>query len=203
MTSFLILHGLGGSTGRHWQEWLFNELKARGKRVFFPQLPDWDCPQTEIWLARLNNIMASIPENERLVVVAHSLGCALWIHYTAQSVKRKVTRAILVSPPSQYLDKEAIKSFFPLPRNQSALAETAEKTLIVASSTDLFLPKNAVSQYFDYGVPCLTLPGMGHINVESGYGPWPWMLDLCLNDTLPFPLSRSQVLPKGPTTGEM
>lgn len=203
MTNFLILHGLGGSTGGHWQEWLFHELKARGERVCFPQFPDWDRPRKAIWLAQLNDVMASIPEKEKLVVIAHSLGCMLWIHYAAQCLKRKVSKAILVCPPSRFLDEEAIKDFFPLPENTSALAEGADRTLIVTSSTDPFLPKNSVSQYFEYGVPCLILPGMGHINVKSGYGPWPWMIDVCLGSTLPFSDAAGRISPEEASTGKV
>ncbi|MDD9147250.1 MULTISPECIES: RBBP9/YdeN family alpha/beta hydrolase [unclassified Sporolactobacillus] len=187
MTNFLILHGLGGSRGGHWQEWLFHELKARGERVCFPQFPDWDCPRKAVWLARLNNIMASVPENEKTVVIAHSLGCVLWFHYAAQPLRRKVRKAILVCPPSQFLNEKAIEDFFPLPDNTASLAEAADRTLIVTSSTDPFFPQSTVSQYYKYGVPCLTFPGMGHINVKSGYGPWPWIMDACLDGSLPFP----------------
>ncbi|RYL89790.1 alpha/beta fold hydrolase [Sporolactobacillus sp. THM7-4] len=187
MTSFLILHGLGGSGEGHWQRWLYNELKKRNKSVFFPQFSGQDRPVKEIWLEQLNHVIGSIPETDPLVVVTHSLGCILWIHYAAQAARRRVKRAILVSPPSQYLSISEIRNFFPLPETKDSLATAADKTMFVMSANDPYLPQQAVSQYFEYGVPCVILPGMGHINVESGWGPWPWILESCLIDRMPIP----------------
>ncbi|RYM04588.1 alpha/beta fold hydrolase [Sporolactobacillus sp. THM7-7] len=184
MTNFLILHGLGGSTGGHWQEWLSDQLKTRGHRVYFPQFPDWDRPDKERWLHQLKAVFSEIPENEPLSVVAHSLGCILWIHYAADAAARKVNRAILVSPPSPFRKVEAVRDFFPLPDDKGGLKRAAKKTLLVFSSDDPFLPPKDAPHYFGYGVPCMVLPEMGHINVPSGYGPWPGMLHFCLDDKL-------------------
>lgn len=200
MTSFLILHGFGGSTDGHWQEWLGKELKRKGKKVYFPQFPDWNRPQKDVWLAVLKETLEAIPDHEKLVVVTHSLGCVLWFHYAALHEKRKVSRAIIVSPPArrlipgllrvffpgeperETLAEEALKSFYPVPEDESLLISAAERTLIVASSTDPFLPGDSILGYTVYGVPIVLLPDMGHINVRSGYGPWPWILDVCLCD---------------------
>jgi predicted alpha/beta hydrolase family esterase len=145
--------------------------------------------------------MDTIPEGDFLTVVAHSLGCALWIHYVAQSHRRRADRVILVSPPSQWLSAETVdthfpnadgrrmlRSFFPLPDDRTSLAKASDKTLFVISSNDPFLPPDQVHHYFDYDVPVMIIPGCGHINVGTGFGAWPSMLELCLNDAFPFPV---------------
>jgi predicted alpha/beta hydrolase family esterase len=72
-------------------------------------------------------------------------------------------------------------TFFPVPENLIVTAAVAERSLFVLSSTDPYCSVEDASQYLDLGIPCVMLPKMGHINVEAGYGPWPWILDVCLN----------------------
>jgi len=36
------------------------------------------------------------------------------------------------------------------------------------------------------GAAVIVIPGGGHLNVETGYGPWPAMLDWCGRDNLAF-----------------
>ncbi|WP_010631296.1 RBBP9/YdeN family alpha/beta hydrolase [Sporolactobacillus vineae] len=204
VTDFLILHGFSGSTGGHWQEWLSQELEKRGLSVRFPQFPDWNKPDKSTWLSLLNKIMADIHDAGRLTVVAHSLGCVLWLHYAAQAARKKVGKVLLVSPPavhpvpdslnfffpetSEAKDQaeRAIAGFYPFPSDTGSLSAAAEKTAIITSTTDPFMPGDSILDYRAYKVPVVLLPAMGHINVRSGYGPWPWMLDACLHQAFPF-----------------
>ncbi|MCI1857139.1 MAG: alpha/beta hydrolase [Sporolactobacillus sp.] len=205
MTSFLILHGFAGSTNGHWQQWLSGELSGRGYSVYFPHFSDWFRPLKTVWLAELKRTVLAIPKEEPLVVVAHSLGCLLWFHFAAQEQKRRAARVLLVSPPAETLGEdslkifypdreeprkrafEGIRTFYPFPSDKTCLKKAAKRTLIVTSTTDPFLPASKRAQYDAYGVPMLVLPAMGHINVQSGYGPWPWILSLCLGKELPSP----------------
>ncbi|MFD0589268.1 RBBP9/YdeN family alpha/beta hydrolase [Paenibacillus sp. GCM10027627] len=180
--SFVILHGLGGSSPEHWQAWLRKELVKQGETVRFPDFPDKDQPDKTVWLNRLSNILEEIPSEEKVTVVAHSLACILWFHYAASALKRKVHRAILVAPPSPLLQYEPVETFFPIPENMEEVAKAAEKTLFVFSSSDSYCSISDASKYMDLGIPCVMLPQMGHINVASGYGSWPWIADVCLNN---------------------
>jgi predicted alpha/beta hydrolase family esterase len=204
VTDFLILHGFSGSTGGHWQEWLSQELKKRGLQVRFPQFPDWNKPDKSAWLTLLNQIMDDIHDTDRLTVVAHSLGCVLWLHYAAQASRKKVGKVLLVSPPAVHpvpgslnvffpepsevknQAERAIDGFYPFPADTGSLSAAAEKTVIITSTTDPFMPGDSILGYRTYKVPILLLPEMGHINVRSGFGPWPWMLDVCLHHAFPF-----------------
>jgi predicted alpha/beta hydrolase family esterase len=190
MTSYLVLHGLGGSIDGHWQEWLTRELRKRGNRVWFPQFPQWDHPDKETWLNCLDETINEIPDDGPLVVITHSLGCILWIHYASQRNARKVDRLIMVCPPSNQLDQEEIQNFFPLPVDKTHLRTIAQKSFLILSTNDPFLPQGELQQYFEYHIPCLILPGQGHINIQSGYGSWPWMLHLCLEDVMWLPDSQ-------------
>lgn len=180
--SFLILYGVGGSEPDHWQTWLQQELEKQGEKVRFPDFPDKDQPIKDVWLDHLSSVIEEIPQDEEVIVVAHSLACIMWFHYAASCPKRKLQRAILVAPPSPFLEYEPVMTFFPVPQNMLEITTVAEKTLFVLSSTDPYCSVEDAAQYLDLGVPCVMLPKMGHINVEAGYGPWPWILDVCLNE---------------------
>lgn len=177
-TTYLILHGLGGSGPAHWQTWLYQELVSSGKNVIYPSFPKPDGPDLAEWLHDLNRIMADIPSGDDVTVVAHSLACILWFHHAASQPERKVRKAILVCPPSVHTRLEAVVGFFLPPPDWAQISNGAERTLIVQSTDDPYCSFENTLHYQTLGVPSLMLPGMGHINVDSGHGPWPFILDL-------------------------
>lgn len=182
--SFLILHGLGGSGPDHWQTWLYHELIKYGEQAYYPDFPEPDHPIKNDWLERLHMILSEIPEEDELIVVAHSLACILWFHYATSSPKRKANKAILVSPPSLHTNFDAVNTFFPLPTRLSDSSKGAEKTVIIQSSNDPYCCVEDTIYYQDLGIPHVTLPKMGHINTESGQGPWQLILDLSLKGSV-------------------
>jgi predicted alpha/beta hydrolase family esterase len=178
--SFLILHGLGGSGPDHWQTWLANELTKRNDHVCYPTFSNFESPEKKVWLEELATAIETIPKNQPLTVITHSLGCLLWLHYTASQNKKIAKQAILVAPPSPTRVLAAAKSFFPVPLEKNHLTKAAEDTLFVHSSNDPYCSLAEAKNYMNIGVPALVLPNMGHINVDSGHGEWPWILEKCL-----------------------
>jgi hypothetical protein len=85
---------------------------------------------------------------------------------------------LLVAPPSPFLLFEPAESFFPPPRQQTAWAPIACRSLLVGSDNDDF---TSVEEFEEIaralGVSCMILPGAGHINLQSGYGPWPFAVE--------------------------
>lgn len=181
--SFLIIHGLGGSGLDHWQTWLADELSKRNYHVCYPTFSNFDSPNKEIWMEELSFAMKTIPEKHTLTVITHSLGCLLWLHYTAAHNKRIAMKAILVAPPSSTIILQEAKTFFPVPLNSGSLSRAAEETLLVHSSNDPYCSMEDSKNYINLGAPTITLPNMGHINPQSGYGKWPWILEICMNKT--------------------
>lgn len=183
--SFLILYGLGGSGPDHWQSWLARELAGRGETVYYPSLPEPDGPDKGRWLDCLTDSLAGIPADEELTVIAHSLACILWFHHAAAGPQRRAERALLVAPPSVHTSLAEVATFFPVTEHVSSVKNAAVRTLLIQSSDDPYCTLEDSLIYQGLGVPHLTLPNMGHINIASGHGPWPWILELCLS---PSPL---------------
>lgn len=178
--SFLIIHGLGGSDPDHWQSWLFHELRERKQNVCYPTFSDFNAPNKNVWLKELSSAINTIPKNHTLTVITHSLGCLLWLHHVAAQNKQIASHVILVAPPSPAKVLSEAKSFFPVPLNGKSLSQAAEDTLFVHSTNDPYCSVEDSINYTKLNIPSISLPNSGHINTQSGFGKWPWILDLCM-----------------------
>jgi predicted alpha/beta hydrolase family esterase len=204
----VILHGWEGSGPDHWQSWLAYQLRAAGREVRFPDLPDPDKPVLAPWLDALVRTLAGLPD-DGFDVVAHSLGAALWLHHVAAvGESPRPARVVLVSPPSPQTAIPEIASFFPVPLDVDVVRRSAGGgtpasavggppgkvgvaggggTVLVGSDTDPYTPEGiAVAYGLPLKMPTTIVPGGGHLNAEAGYGEWPAMLDWCGRDNLAF-----------------
>lgn len=162
----LLVPGLGGSEPDHWQSrWA---AKLPTSRIVAQD--DFDRPDLAAWRARL--VEAVRAASRPVVLVAHSVG-ALAVAHSAEALKGlPVAGAFLVTPPSA----ETVAA---LPAVDDAFAaDPLEKmpfpTLVVASRDDVY------SSYADaerlantIGAELVDAGNSGHVNVESGHGPWP------------------------------
>jgi predicted alpha/beta hydrolase family esterase len=182
----VILHGWQGSGPDHWQSRLATTLHEAGREVRYPSMPDPDRPELDAWLAALDDALAGLPDSG-FDVVAHSLGAVLWLHHVgAESPAPRPARVALVSPPSAAADLPAA-SFFPPPLDVGLVRHAAGGTVLVAGDDDPYLTEGIADAYArPLKIATTVLPGAGHINVESGYGPWPAMRDWCNRDNLAF-----------------
>jgi serine hydrolase len=178
--NFLILHGLGGSGPGHWQTWLAARLRADNERVAYPDLPDADMPSLHAWRATLEGELAALPEGDA-IVVCHSLSCLLWLHHLADG-GAQASRVLLVAPPSEGAGLPEIAAFFPAP-----LPAVSGGARLVCSDDDPYCPEGAATLYGGpLGIPVDLITGGGHLNPETGYGPWPAVEAWCLDGDQPI-----------------
>lgn len=182
----LLLYGWQGNSAEHWQEWLNKKLQEDGIIIHYPQLPNAHTPTRAAWMHALEDTMKNVHNIENLVVVTHSLGGALWLHYIARhpesiSSENRPRKVILVAPPFTNPGIPEIDDFFPLPDAQSITTQinnTKTDYQIVGSDNDDYIPLDTFKQFaHKYNMPFTLLPNAGHINVRAGYGPWPWIYD--------------------------
>ncbi|MBT2676609.1 alpha/beta hydrolase, partial [Streptomyces sp. ISL-14] len=103
MTAYLILHGWQNHRPKdHWQHWLADRLTDLGHQVVYPQLPDPDDPELEVWMEELTRHLGALDAGSERVVLAHSLSAVLWLHAVARGLPGldAVNRVLLVAPPS-------------------------------------------------------------------------------------------------------
>jgi predicted alpha/beta hydrolase family esterase len=79
--TLLMLPGLNGSGEAHWQTLWERNCAARGVRCTRVEQRDWAHPQRDAWVAALDDALRAA--EPPVLLVAHSLGCALTAHHAA------------------------------------------------------------------------------------------------------------------------
>jgi predicted alpha/beta hydrolase family esterase len=169
---YLLIPGINGSGPDHWQTpW---EL-ALGDAAARIAPGSWDEPVEEDWIAAVGRgidaLTSSAASPERVVLVAHSLGCiAAGSRLVRGPRDERVAGAFLVAPP----DRE--EPSVPGPAAAFALPTVPLRVpaLVVASQDDPYLsPRRAAWLADAWGAGLVDAGAVGHINDESGLGDWP------------------------------
>jgi predicted alpha/beta hydrolase family esterase len=183
----VLIPGWTGSGPEHWQSWLAGELRAAGREVRVPALPDVEHPELVGWLAALASCLTGLAE-DGYDVLAHSLGAVLWLHHVASKASSpRPARVALVAPPSPRLDAPEIAEFLPPPLDVDTVRHSADGTVLVGSDGDPYCPEGIAAAYgLPLKMPTTIIAGGGHLNSDGGYGPWPAALDWCGRDNLAF-----------------
>lgn len=162
----LIIPGLGNSGPDHWQSrWIAKMANAR--RV---EQQDWDTPDRKAWVLQLYNdiLMATRP----VVLVGHSLGVHTIVHTAPMLVDTKVRGAFLVSAPD--LDT-ATRSYPEIASFAPASSDPLPfPSFLIGSANDALCDLSRAEAFaLDWGSQFHNAGEAGHINAESGHGPWP------------------------------
>lgn len=172
----VLVYGYDGSGPGHWQRWLEEQLREQQVPVCFPGLSDPVEPKKDRWVYELAAVVAAT--ETPVTFVAHSLGCWAVDHFLNEHGSSNVHAALLVAPPSPHLLFDPVESFLPPPRNRQAWAPIAANSLFVNSNDDDFATSNEIAAIAaDLGARYELLANAGHINADSGYGPWPFALE--------------------------
>lgn len=161
----LIIPGLLNSGPDHWQS-RWQQRLSTARRI---EQKSWDSPKRDAWV---DAIAREVSRSARPVVcVAHSLGVAALLH-ASREVGEKISGAFLVAPPSEAAVRElpaVDAAFLPYPRTRLPFPAA-----LVGSASDPYAdPAFARALSDDIGARFIDAGDSGHINVESGHGPWP------------------------------
>lgn len=165
----LILPGLGGSGPDHWQSrWAQKLSTAR-----LVDQKDWLQPDRDDWV---RTVLREIEAAERpVVLVGHSLGSIAAASAIAETpAPGKIAAAFLVAPPDP--DSTALPPGFLDPAFKEKAPQTALGVpgVIVASRSDAFADYSFAERLaLLWGLELADAGDAGHINAESGHGPWP------------------------------
>jgi uncharacterized protein len=161
----LIVPGLGGSGETHWQTHLERSL-SNAMRV---HQSNWDRPDLTQWVERLAQAVETRPGS---VLVAHSLGCPLVAHLATQRPDLPIAAALLVAPADVDSPRhmpDHTRGFAPIPRLPLPF-----RSVVVASSDDPFIAQDRARELARaWDAEFIDVGQCGHINVASGFGPWP------------------------------
>ena len=162
----LILPGTGDSDPEHWQS-----LWQQSPSFVRVQQRDWNHPVCSEWVDVLEKSVAQT--GERVVLVAHSLGCLLVAHW-AEQTRLKIKGALLVVPPSPIsalsadIFATAVSGFLPVPMQPLNFP-----SIVVASSNDPYSNLDFTQSCADaWGSRFINAGAVGHINTSSDLGEW-------------------------------
>ena len=154
----LIVPGLHGSGAEHWQSWL--EARIPGARRVLQH--DWDTPDLPRWADAVERALDTA--TGRIVLVAHSFGCLAAVTAAARHADR-IAGALLVAPadPAKFgVGPQLPKEHLGYP------------CILVASRNDPWVALGTARHWAGrWGSRFIDLGEAGHINTESGFGPWP------------------------------
>jgi uncharacterized protein len=161
----LVVPGLGGSGPDHWQShWERSYPGAR--RV---EQSDWNRPVRSLWLEQLAAAVESMPG---AMLVGHSLGCVLIADLARWRPDLRIGGALLVAPADvDRADWAApqVREFAPMPQ-----ARLPFRAVVVASMNDPYMSIERADVVAEaWGAGMINAGSCGHINVASGFGPWP------------------------------
>jgi predicted alpha/beta hydrolase family esterase len=167
----LLLHGWGGSDYPHWQSWLAGELAKDYGKISFLKFSNFDFPEFDIWKKELKKELDEFQPN---IVICHSLANTLWFHLCNENDVQEIEKLYLVAPPSMRCKIDELKSFFPLnmPTNPHA-----KETMLITSTNDPYITMDEAKELqSSLDIEMKVLKDAGHINADSGYQEWSWIL---------------------------
>ncbi|MBN2815173.1 MAG: alpha/beta hydrolase [Campylobacterales bacterium] len=168
----LLLHGWGGSDFPHWQSWLAGELAKEYGEVKFLRFSNYDTPKLSVWMLELQNALMEFTPD---IVICHSLANTLWFHLCIQSSIREIEKLYLVAPPRVSCEIEELSEFFPAAIPQKLCAK---ESLLIVSTNDPYMSLTEAQELQQkLNIEMKVLENAGHINSDSGFGEWPWMLE--------------------------
>ena len=161
----IIVPGLGGGTQDHWYSRWEGKLPTARRVV----QADWHTADLEAWTEQL--VRAVEAATRPVVLVAHSLG-VIAVGHAAARIAERVAGAFLVAPPSVAAMRTIAAidpAFAAVPRDPLPFP-----AILVASRDDSF------ADYADsealakaWHVELVDAGASGHLNDDSGHGPWP------------------------------
>ncbi|MDO8428184.1 MAG: alpha/beta hydrolase [Candidatus Diapherotrites archaeon] len=175
----IIVHGWHGWISGHWVEWLRDQLKDKKIEVYLPLLPN---PALEKeWLSELKKITNY---DSNTILVGHSLGCAAILRLLEELPEtQKVGKVVFVvgwvggdhSIPE-------LRDFYKKSFDWKKIQKQAEKFIVINSDNDPYYEKEKgrehISKYLKSEF--ILEHNQGHINVQSGFGPYPKLLKMAL-----------------------
>lgn len=162
----LIVPGHTNSGADHWQSRWERQLST-ARRI---EQENWDAPARNDWIERIARDVKRA--KQPVVLVGHSLGVVAIAHAAPLLPKGQVQGAFLVGLPDVERPDfiPAIdRAFAPIPREPFPFP-----SILVASRTD---PHSDYAKAEDiayaWGSAIVDAGDAGHLNTESGHGPWP------------------------------
>ena len=183
MIHTVIVPGVGGSEHDHWQSWLQRQLKSCSR----VQQQDWNKPVLHEWIEQFVKTVKSI--QEPIQIVAHSFGCLTTVAALAQhpELNQKIKNLVLVAPanPARFGDAGFARESQNDYQQYFHQLKLQVPTQMIISENDPWLNfQDALQLAKAWKIRPKNLGQVGHINVASGFGPFPEIYDFLISENV-------------------
>ncbi|MBV7307404.1 alpha/beta hydrolase [Acinetobacter sp. CWB-G5] len=183
MIHTVIVPGVGGSEHDHWQSWLQRQLKSCSR----VQQQDWNKPVLHEWIGQFIKTVQAI--QEPIQIVAHSFGCLTTVAALAQhpELNQKIKNLVLVAPanPARFGDAGFARDSQNDYQQYFHQLKLQVPTQMIISENDPWLNfQDALQLAKAWKIRPKNLGQVGHINVASGFGPFPEIYDFLISENV-------------------
>lgn len=183
MIHTVIVPGVGGSEHDHWQSWLQRQLKSCSR----VQQQDWNKPVLHEWIEQFTKTVQSI--QEPIQIVAHSFGCLTTVAALAQhpELNQNIKNLVLVAPanPARFGDAGFARDSQNNYQQYFHQLKLQVPTQMIISENDPWLNfQDALQLAKAWKIKPKNLGQVGHINVASGFGPFPEIYDFLISENV-------------------
>ena len=183
MIHTVIVPGVGGSEHDHWQSWLQRQLKSCSR----VQQQDWNKPVLHEWVEQFIKTVQAI--QEPIQIVAHSFGCLTTVAALAQhpELNQNIKNLVLVAPanPTRFGDAGFARESQNDYQQYFHQLKLQVPTQMIISENDPWLNfQDALQLAKAWKIKPKNLGQVGHINVASGFGPFPEIYDFLISENV-------------------
>ena len=183
MIHTVIVPGVGGSEHDHWQSWLQRQLKSCSR----VQQQDWNKPVLHEWIEQFVKTVQAI--QEPIQIVAHSFGCLTTVAALAQhpELNQNIKNLVLVAPanPARFGDAGFARESQNDYQQYFHQLKLQVPTQMIISENDSWLNfQDALQLAKAWKIRPKNLGQVGHINVASGFGPFPEIYDFLISENV-------------------
>lgn len=163
----LVIPGLHDSGPVHWQTWLQGQYRGAAR----VKQSDWARPDLDAWAAQIARTIERASATTTWIAVAHSFGCLALARYLrelkpAQASSGGGIRAALLVAPADPIKFSVV--------DKLATPGLGVPATVIGSENDPWMPLPRAREWaHHWGARFVNLGAAGHINTESGFGPWP------------------------------
>lgn len=163
--SALILHAWLNDPDKHWYPWLKSELETRGYTVYLPEIPTMNSNAPNL-AAQMKCIEDTIPLDNNMLVLGHSLGCLLAMRLAEKHVFGKLF--LVAGWDFNDLTTEH-QSFWTNNINHTAIKKNVNDIYCISSDNDPYMTAFTVEEMSRrLDGKFILMKGAGHFTKEFG-----------------------------------
>ncbi|MFA6991897.1 MAG: alpha/beta hydrolase [Candidatus Gracilibacteria bacterium] len=181
MSTFFIIHGVGGTPEENWFPWLKSELEKIGHKVIIPQFPTPENQTLKNWMKIYESYQKDFTEPP--ILIGHSLGVPFILDILE---KYPAKSAYLVSGFVDKADNKfdsGMKTFAQKLFDWPTIKTNCKTFAIFHSDNDPYIKLEKgqeVAKLLD--TPLTFIKNAGHFNETSGYTKFPLLLNTILKN---------------------